>query len=347
VLVSAVVLAGLLPATADAETAQQAQAEADRAAADVRAMQPRLQAAVDAYRSAVGALGSATGTEIDAARTADEADRAVVEAAAAQTRRVRALYMNGGQLGLLTTVLDAEGPADLMQRLTAVDRVLSADTHDLGQARAQAQRAHEGAADETAAADRATVYAEQVQADFAQAQALLATAQDRLSSLTARARSLAAVEAAQRTVDAAGLVISTATRDAVGKVQGKGIPAAFLTLYQSAAQTCPGLDWHVLAAIGQVESGHGRNNGPSSGGAMGPMQFLPSTFRAYAVDGDHDGVADIWNPADAIFSAAHYVCANGAGNPRKLYTAIWHYNHADWYVQMVLRVADSLRLKYP
>ena len=59
------------------------------------------------------------------------------------------------------------------------------------------------------------------------------------------------------------------------------------------------------------------------------------------------GVTDIWSPADAIYTAAHYLCANGAGSPSKLYTAIWHYNHADWYVQMVLGVAADLRRKYP
>ena len=75
---------------------------------------------------------------------------------------------------------------------------------------------------------------------------------------------------------------------------------------------------------------------------MGPMQFLPSTFAAYAVDGDGDGVADIWNAADSIFTAAKYLCANGAGGgPRALYNAIWHYNHADWYVQMVLSLAKK------
>ena len=103
----------------------------------------------------------------------------------------------------------------------------------------------------------------------------------------------------------------------------------------------------MLAAIGQVESGHGHNVGPSAAGAEGPMQFMPSTFAAYAVDGNGDGVTDIWNPADAIYTAAHYLCANGAGSPSKLYTAIWHYNHADWYVQMVLGVAADLRRKYP
>jgi membrane-bound lytic murein transglycosylase B len=73
------------------------------------------------------------------------------------------------------------------------------------------------------------------------------------------------------------------------------------------------------------------------------MQFLPSTFAAYAVDGDGDGATDIQDPADAIFTAAHYLCANGAGRGQaSLYQAIWHYNHADWYVQLVLKLAGEL-----
>jgi membrane-bound lytic murein transglycosylase B len=76
--------------------------------------------------------------------------------------------------------------------------------------------------------------------------------------------------------------------------------------------------------------------------AMGPMQFLPSTFAHYAVDGDGDGLADLMNPYDAIFTAASYLCANGAGRGGDaLYSAIWHYNHADWYVQMVLALAKQ------
>ena len=100
----------------------------------------------------------------------------------------------------------------------------------------------------------------------------------------------------------------------------------------------------MLAAVGQVESGHGRNMGPSSAGAMGPMQFMPATFDHYAVDGDHDGVADIMDPADAIYTAAAYLCANGGGNgPAGLHTALFHYNHAEWYVQLVLRLSTLIR----
>jgi hypothetical protein len=122
---------------------------------------------------------------------------------------------------------------------------------------------------------------------------------------------------------------------------------SYLELYQQAARTCPGLSWSVLAAIGQIESGHGRNTGPSSAGALGPMQFMPATWQAYGVDGDRDGKADIMNPYDAVPSAAKYLCANGAGQGgKRLYTAIWHYNHAHWYVQQVLGLAQAYARRY-
>ena len=118
------------------------------------------------------------------------------------------------------------------------------------------------------------------------------------------------------------------------------IPAAYLRLYRAAASTCRGLPWTVLAAIGTVETGNGANTATSSKGAMGPMQFLPSTFVAYAVDGDGDGVANIMDPADAIYSAARYLCAWGAGlGGQSLYAAIFAYNHADWYVREVIQLA--------
>lgn len=129
--------------------------------------------------------------------------------------------------------------------------------------------------------------------------------------------------------------------------QAGGGPTSYLDLYKQAAARCPGLSWTVLAAIGQVESSHGRNVGPSSAGALGPMQFMPATWRAYGVDGDGDGKADIMNPYDAIPGAANYLCANGAGKGGKhLYNAIWHYNHAHWYVQKVLALAKAYAARY-
>jgi cell wall-associated NlpC family hydrolase len=131
----------------------------------------------------------------------------------------------------------------------------------------------------------------------------------------------------------------------------RDIPAAYLPLYQAGADSCPGLPWSVLAAIGKVESDHGRSSAPGviSGanfaGAAGPMQIgiggkAGNTFASYAVDADGGG-ADVYNPADAVFTAANYLCRNGAAQGRDVAKAVFAYNHADWYVTKVLAIASG------
>jgi hypothetical protein len=126
-----------------------------------------------------------------------------------------------------------------------------------------------------------------------------------------------------------------------------GRPNSYLELYKASATRCPGLSWTVLAAIGQVESSHGRNNGPSSAGALGPMQFMPATWKHYGVDGDGDGKSDIWSPYDAVPGAANYLCTNGAGQGgEKLRKAIWFYNHSWDYVNKVMSIAEAYARTY-
>ena len=72
------------------------------------------------------------------------------------------------------------------------------------------------------------------------------------------------------------------------------------------------------------------------------MQFLPSTWAAYGVDGDGDGTTDIMSPYDAIPAAAGYLCRSGANRgPDGLYDAVFAYNHLDAYVQKVLATARA------
>jgi hypothetical protein len=127
-----------------------------------------------------------------------------------------------------------------------------------------------------------------------------------------------------------------------------GRPSTWLGLYQdSAADYCPGLSWTVLAAIGEIESGDGANDGPSTAGALGPMQFMPATWTGWATDGfGETGTPDIMNPLDAVPSAARLLCADGAASPGGLSAAIYDYNHASWYVSEVLDLAGEYAREY-
>jgi murein DD-endopeptidase MepM/ murein hydrolase activator NlpD len=96
--------------------------------------------------------------------------------------------------------------------------------------------------------------------------------------------------------------------------------------------------WQVLAAINKVESNFGRNMGPSSAGAIGWMQFMPSTWERWGVDADGDGLANPWSAEDAIAAAARYLAASGGASD--ISRAVFSYNHAQWYVDEVLQLAQ-------
>lgn len=166
-------------------------------------------------------------------------------------------------------------------------------------------------------------------------------------------------------------------------VVGADFPLVVLDAYWKAAAasrfidpSC-GVEWWMLAGIGAVESGHGTYGGTSvradgsldgsimgialdgtngtqaisTGGdgapdrAMGPMQFIPSTWKMYASDGNGDGVADPQNMYDATVAAARYLCraSTGLGDEAALRRAYFSYNHADWYVQKVIERAWQYR----
>jgi Transglycosylase SLT domain len=131
----------------------------------------------------------------------------------------------------------------------------------------------------------------------------------------------------------------------------RGIPATYLSLYQQAGRAS-GVPWPLLAAIGSIETDHGRSPAPGvrsgvnrHGCCAGPMQFNtrdgpPSTWQRYGTDANHDGSADVYDPEDAIPSAANYLAALRRANGN-LTRAIRGYNHSAAYVRDVLARARA------
>ncbi|HEX4976413.1 MAG TPA: lytic murein transglycosylase [Nocardioides sp.] len=170
----------------------------------------------------------------------------------------------------------------------------------------------------------------------------------------------------------------------VASASTNGIPAAALAAYQRAAQvidsadpTC-NIEWPLIAAIGRVESDHGRYGGnrlddegvstpgiygiPLDGSngtarisdtdageldndgvfdrAVGPMQFIPSTWSVVGVDGDGDGVRNPQDIDDAALATAVYLCSGDEDLSTEAGQrgAVYRYNHSDKYVDLVLSI---------
>jgi membrane-bound lytic murein transglycosylase B len=154
------------------------------------------------------------------------------------------------------------------------------------------------------------------------------------------------------------------------------IPPRLLSAYQAAASTCPGLSWQVAAGIGKVESNHARFGGAelsadgkalpkiigiplngsngtarildSDGGlldgdtvfdrAVGPFQFIPTSWALFGMDGDRDGIRDPHDVDDAVPAMVRHLCPNGRITDVR--AAIFSYNRSDEYVALVLSWAS-------
>ncbi len=321
---------------ARAESSGDAAAKAREVERKVADVQRQVDEVTKEYDAALAGVASSVQQAIAAGQTSDELAAVAETKRAVFESRIRNLYMAGGPVALYATLLDAGSATDFAARMVTMQRIVAAGAE-----------ASEGALVATSQADRRAQSLQQaarsnirterdVAVIAARLAGLLAEQEQLLAQANARVASLKALEARLAAQKAAAAAVTTVQLDAL-----RVLPASAedMSLYKAAAATCDGLSWTVLAAIGQVERGHGRDTSTSYAGAMGPMQFLPDTFAVYGLDGNGDGQVDIMNPADAIYSAAAYLCANGAGAPDTLYQAIWDYNHADWYVQMVLTLA--------
>lgn len=185
---------------------------------------------------------------------------------------------------------------------------------------------------------------------------------------------------------APGVPVGSAAQ-VVSSASTNGIPAVALAAYQRAAQVINGADpacnieWPLIAAIGRVESDHGRYGGnilsddgvatpgiygiPLDGTngtrritdtdagqydndrvfdrAVGPMQFIPSTWSVVGVDGDGDGKRDPQNINDAALAAAVYLCSGDEdlSTEKGLDAAVFRYNNSSAYVDLVKQIAAA------
>lgn len=112
-------------------------------------------------------------------------------------------------------------------------------------------------------------------------------------------------------------------------------PPNDLWRYYSIAKAEFGVPRSILASVNFVETKFGRVLGPSSAGARGPMQFIPSTWDAYGDGGD------TWDPRDSIIGAARYLSASGA--PERMRDALFAYNRSSAYVDVILIHARQMR----
>jgi transglycosylase-like protein with SLT domain len=174
---------------------------------------------------------------------------------------------------------------------------------------------------------------------------------------------------------------------AVATASTNGIPSAALAAYQraetiiNAADTSCHVTWQLIAAIGRVESDHGRFGGSTLGDdgvptprivgvrldgrgptaeirdtdaglldgdprfdrAVGPMQFIPATWSAVGVDADGDGRRDPHDIDDAALAAAVYLCSGSddLGTDAGRRAAVYRYNHSERYVDLVLAIMEA------
>jgi membrane-bound lytic murein transglycosylase B len=155
--------------------------------------------------------------------------------------------------------------------------------------------------------------------------------------LARRARSLLSREA-RATVDARRRLVELTPPTSLPLTAfrtGPTLPAHTLLRYYREAERRFGVGWEVLAAVNFVETGFNKLRSRSSAGAQGPMQFMPTTWRAYGLGGD------VHDPRDAIIGAANYLSTSGAA--RDLRGALWHYNHSERYVDAVVTFAAQMR----
>ncbi len=346
-----------------------AEAGRRRAEQELAAAEKELRAARrregEAAKRLQGSEAVAAGAEARLAVLSEEEQAAARQLVTAKGR-LRNLavgqYVTGSYVGLsLHYLANAEDPEDLVRRaavLNQASEVQRSATRAYGRAN---QAASEQIRDGVRARDTAN-------SNRVLAAAALEAAREQVRELSAE-------------VDSRRLLVNLDT--AVAPLRPSDIPRLFLDAYQKAASSMqreqPGcrVGWTAIAAIGKIESDHGRFRGarPALNGdlfppivgirldgassaiitdtddglvdgdlefdrAVGPMQFIPSSWNLVARDGNGDGRRDVHNAYDAALGTATYLCravpGGGLDLEGGLRPAFFSYNHSNAYVESVL-----------
>jgi len=346
-----------------------------QAAAALRAAQVALKAGQAALRARQQALLPVQKVMFAAQAhmaTLDAQQRLVADALTEARTKVKRIaiagYVSGGDSQPVDFLLRAKDPVDLERRRALVATATKARKEALAGYEV-AQRQADGELDD------AVRHLDEAQAAVDVAQAAVDDAAASVSLLQA------AVDNAQQLLDVA---------NATAVVLPTDIPRIYLDAYKRAAQLLARrqplchVDWPAIAALGRIESNHGRYAGTqvalngdayprilgipldgtrsalvtdTDGGALdgdttfdravGPMQFIPSTWVRIGDDGNYDGIVDPNNIYDAALSTASYLCravpTGGLDADDALRTAFFSYNHSQAYVDTAMLLTQSYR----
>ena len=330
--------APLVTQPAHAETSGQAAATVQALLVKVHRLQAQVLAAEQRYNAVFTSVSDSVNIAIQDDSTSETVSQAAQSAQAAVSQRVQAIYESGGSLAAFATMLSSGDLNELSERNEMVSRVVSAQAAEADRVATLAKTATLTAAKAEKRAHLKIGTERDVAAAAARWRGCSPSSRHCSAGRQApRERPQGGSQRSPPSSASFGSITTAQHRRAAHPAAVRGVPRAV----QAAAADLPR---PVLDGARRDRSGRerprpqhvdlvGRRRWGRCSSSRPPSRRTPSTATTTAT-------TNIMDPADAIYTAAHYLCANGAGRgPSALGGAILHYNHAGWYVDMVLKLA--------